>query len=86
VTPAAPSGLIRDVVSLGGQNHFRLRWTDNAVNETHYEVERKTTGDFILIATLPANSTTFAEPVVGGHPRYRVRACNAAGCSPWLND
>jgi len=54
--------------------------------ETRYEVERKTSGDFMLIAILPANSTEFLEPVIGGHPKYRVRACNATGCSDWLTD
>jgi hypothetical protein len=84
--PSAPIGLIRDVTRIDGQNHFRLRWTNFGANRTHIEVERKTTGDFLLIATLPADSTQFAEPVVEGHPRYRIRACNAAGCSEWVLD
>jgi hypothetical protein len=84
--PLAPSNLIRDVVNIDGRNHFRLRWTDNSSTETHYEVERRTTGSFVLIASLPANSTQFAEPVTVGHPRYRVRACNASGCSAWVTD
>jgi hypothetical protein len=84
--PEAPTGLIRDVVRVGDRNYFRLRWTDISNVETRYEVERKTSGDFMLVAILPANSTQFLEPVIAGHPRYRVRACNATGCSEWLTD
>ena len=85
-SPEAPSGLIRDVFSVDGTNHFRLRWTDNSSTATRYEVERKTEGDFILIAVLPAGSTQFLETVVDGHPRYRLRACNGFGCSGYITD
>jgi hypothetical protein len=84
--PSAPIDLIRDVTRIDGQNHFRLRWTNVGSDRTRLEVERRTTGDFLLIATLPADSTQFTEPVVEGHPRYRIRACNAARCSEWVLD
>jgi large repetitive protein len=84
--PGAPFGLIRDVHRVDGTNHFRLRWTDGGTATSWFEVERKTRGDFILIAVLPASLTHFLEPVTGGHPRYRIRACNAFGCSGYITD
>lgn len=67
-----------------------LSWTDNANNESHFRVERSLTGptlSFTLVASPPANATTYTD---AGLPEntdytYRVQACNTAGCSAFSN-
>jgi N-acetylneuraminic acid mutarotase len=83
--PAAPSGL--DATGLTG-GRIRVTWQDNASNEDNVQVERSTNGTaFKLVATLPADATSFEDP--GRDPAktygYRVRAVNAAGASAWSN-
>jgi hypothetical protein len=74
-----------------------LDWTDNAGNETHFEVKRcleaisgkgknrVITCNFAPYATAGADVTTLS---VGTEPehRYRVRAVNAAGASAFSNE
>jgi hypothetical protein len=70
--------------------HVSLTWTDNAVNEDGYRIFRG--GD--LLATLPANSTSYADDttiafliILGTTPpppptiKYGIEAFNAAGKS-----
>lgn len=78
--PLAPSNL----VAAAGVGVVQLAWTDNAGNETAIEVFRSTDGvNFSLLATRPANTTSFADTdvVVGTTYTYRVRATNAVGAS-----
>lgn len=86
--PAAPSGLTATPGSSGkGNNAVRfvdLRWTDNSNNEDNFVVERcsgSTCTNFITLATLPANTTTFRDSSVARRTtyRYRVKARNAFG-------
>ncbi len=83
--PAAPTGLAATAASSTAVN---LAWTDNATNETGYRVERKTTGAFTQVLSLPANST--AASITGLTPStnytFRVRARNASGFSPYSNE
>jgi hypothetical protein len=80
---AAPSGLTATAVSAV---RVDLAWTDNAGNETAYEVERATAGSggpFVLVATKAANATAHSDGSVAASTAYwyRVRATNAQGAS-----
>lgn len=73
--------------TLSGAN-INLTWRDPAVNETSYEVERRTlpSTSFTKIATLGANTTSYTDgAATRGVNMYRVRACNANGCSGYSN-
>ncbi|HEX2081753.1 MAG TPA: S8 family serine peptidase [Longimicrobium sp.] len=87
--PAAPTGFVATVTSSTAAN---LTWTDAANNETMYRVGRRdrnpdgTWGPYFDLATLPANRGSFRDTTLtaGGTYRYRVTACNVAGCAtPW---
>jgi chitodextrinase len=84
--PVAPTGLLATVT---GANQVDLIWTDNATHETSYEVERFVlgAGPFAQVATLGANSTSFADTGLQANTtyHYRVRAVNASGPSPYSN-
>lgn len=62
-----------------------LRWDDNSNTETAYYVERDD-GGWHVIATLPANSTTYSDTTVecGVAYLYRVRAWNPTGYSGYV--
>lgn len=80
--PAAPTGL---AATLGNYGGVRLTWIDASTDETGFEVER----EFVSTGTLTTlNASAGAELLIdlgapSGALRYRVRACNSAGCSPW---
>jgi titin len=86
--PAAPAGLTATPAS---GTRFRLAWTDGSINETRFGLERRhldsaTWTPFRPLATLVPNVTVFADTglVAGRAYRYRVNACNPAGCSAWV--
>ena len=80
--PQAPTGLTATPVPL---NTVDLSWTDMSGNETLFRIERKegVAGPYVEIATPPANTTTYTDPGLGFATTYyyRVKACNAGGCS-----
>ncbi len=83
VTPAA-----LDVVA-HAPNRIDLKWQDNDLDETGYEVERATdtpTG-FVRIGTLAANVTTLSDTTVAPSTTYyyRIRSISAAGPSGYSN-
>ena len=81
--PEAPSDL--EARALNGTT-VELLWTDNADDETGFEVERRRgTAGFRRIATLPANSSRHVDSGLasGVLYTYRVRARNGAGPSPY---
>ena len=85
---AAPTDLAATVVS---STQINLFWSDNATNETEYQVERRLAsgGSFATIATVPANSTSFnntAGLTANTQYLYRVRAANASGQSAYSNE
>ncbi len=82
-TPADPTGL---TATAAGATRIDLAWTDNAGNESGYEVERSTSGaggPYSLLVSLPANTTAYSNTGLGGATEYcyRVRAVNGVGGS-----
>ena len=80
--PAAPSGL----TVAGGVGQAVLSWTDNADNETGFEIDRKLSSDpdtsFAQVGTAPVNAQSFTNTsLAAGTYSYRVRATNAVGDS-----
>ena len=73
-----------------------LTWTDNATNEANFNIQRGTaatvaqcsTATFAPLITISANVVSFTDltPVEGLTYCYRVRACNATGCSAYSID
>jgi titin len=87
ILPNAPSGL--DAVTVSN-TQINLTWTDNATNETSYEVEQcqgAACTDFAQIAVLGQNAVAYQNTGLTADVvyRYRVRAVNAAGASPYSN-
>jgi fibronectin type 3 domain-containing protein len=85
VAPNAPSSLSATAVST---TQIDLKWTDNAGNETGYQVERSPNGTtFTKIADLAANvaayQSTGLAPATGYY--FRIRAVNAVGASAYSN-
>jgi uncharacterized protein YxeA len=85
--PTAPSNLLATAVST---SQINLTWTDNATNETGFQIERcrgATCTNFVQIATVGPNVTTYANTGLnkGTAYRYRIRAYNASGTSPYSN-
>jgi probable HAF family extracellular repeat protein len=84
--PAAPSALAGAVLS---PSRIRLDWTDNSGNEAGFTVQRSLVGPrgggFVVVAQVRANVTTYTDTTftAGKIYRFRVRACNSAGVSPW---
>jgi regulation of enolase protein 1 (concanavalin A-like superfamily) len=83
-SPAAPTGLS---VAATGTSRHQLTWRDNATDESGYEIERWSlaSGDWLVIATLPANTTTFSDASAWAKdsPHYRVRATGTQANSAW---
>jgi hypothetical protein len=85
--PAAPTNLAAAAFS---RNQINLSWTDNADNETGFRIERckgSTCTNFALIATLGADTTSYANTRLTANTpyRYRVYAYNASGNSGYSN-
>ena len=81
--PADPTSLSATPISSA---QIDVSWTDNANNETSYEVERSTTGaggPFSPLITLPANATGYSNLGLTASTEYcyRVRAVNNVGPS-----
>jgi PKD repeat protein len=86
--PAAPSNLTASAVS---SSQINLAWTDNSGDEDGFKIERcQGAGctNFAQIATVGANVTTYSNTGLSASTtyRYRVRAHNASGDSPYSNE
>lgn len=85
--PAAPTNLLANVVS---STQINLFWTDNANNETEYQVERRPAsgGPFVNIGTLGPNTTNFQNTGLTANTKYLYRVCaaNSAGPSDYTNE
>ena len=68
---------------------YELSWIDNNPSETGFLLEKATgnTGDFGLLADLPANTTSYDEQILSGGMlfRYRIRAYAAEDTSAYSN-
>jgi len=83
--PVAPSGLS---VSADGEDAIDVTWTDESDNETSFRVQRSADGSsWSARTTRSANSESWTDTGLsaGETWHYRVRACNAGGCSGWSN-
>jgi Fibronectin type III domain len=85
--PAAPSNLVATTIS-GTQ--INLSWTDHASNETGFKIERcqgNLCTNFVEVAQVGVNVTTFSNTGLTRNTRYRyrVRAFNAVGNSAYSN-
>ena len=69
-TVAAPSGLTATVVN---GNSVKLDWVDNSSNEQGFLIERKTTGDYTLLAVVAANVITYTDTTVVADTGYYYR-------------
>ncbi len=79
--PRPPSGLTATAVSY---SQIDLTWSDGSTNEDWFEIERSVGGrTFKLVGSVGPNVTQFSDTRVkrGQDYAYRVRACNAVGCS-----
>jgi acid phosphatase type 7 len=87
VTPAAPTNLAATTVS---SSQINLSWTDNSGNESGFRIERCKTANctnFVQVAQVAANVTTFADAGLTKNTayNYRVRAFNGGGNSAYSN-
>jgi fibronectin type 3 domain-containing protein len=85
--PADPTNLAATVLSA---TQVQLDWTDNALNETGYIVERSDNGGAFTVITmlpLPADTVTYVDGTVvaGNSYTYQVAATNGAGQSGYSN-
>jgi len=87
IPPEAPSSMS---ASPQGPTTVDLSWTDESDNETEFRVERKegAGGSWGEIATRGAGVTTYGDSGLTPSTTYfyRVRACNAQGCSSYSGE
>jgi fibronectin type 3 domain-containing protein/predicted esterase len=85
--PLTPTNLVAEGIS---KSAIRLAWTDNASDETGFEIFRATSqsGPFTLIQTTAANVETFTNSGLARNTPYiyRVRAKKAGGTSAYTDD
>ncbi len=85
--PAAPSDFSLEVEL---SNAITLSWTDNASNETGFEIRRSLApaGPYSLITTVAADEETFEDSGLAGSTEYfyRINAINDDGSSMFLMD
>lgn len=69
-------------------HNVQIMWKDNSIDELRFELLRNNrdgpNGNYTLLATLPANTTSYIDsfdPSFANSYCYKVRACNDAGCS-----
>jgi predicted phage tail protein len=85
--PAAPSNLTAKALN---KSQIKLTWTNKAANQAGVKVERckgSTCMNFVQITTVAGTATTYTDSVLAANTayRYRVRAYNSAGNSPYSN-
>jgi hypothetical protein len=69
--------------AFAASSQWDISWVDNSANEEGFIIERKTDGEYLLLATLGANTTSYTEVdgIAGQANCYRVGAFNQAGSS-----
>lgn len=80
--PSDPSGVNTRVVS---SSRIDIRWTDNATNESGFEVQQRVGENWVLLATRPVNAASFSvlNLVEGTTYTFRVRAISVDNASGW---
>ncbi|MEA2341489.1 MAG: eukaryotic-like serine/threonine-protein kinase [Solirubrobacteraceae bacterium] len=78
--PAMPTGLTATPID---SSTTRLEWSDNANDETSYEVDN---GNFSVPLGPDSVGYDWGGQAAGNYQCYRVRAVNAVGPSPWFPD
>jgi hypothetical protein len=85
VTKAAPTPASGLTATAQSATQISLNWTDNAINEDSYVVERQTGSSNVwqAVATLGANATSYADSGLSPGTRYayQIRAQNDVGSS-----
>ena len=83
--PAAPTGLTPTVVS---SSQIDLSWTASAGTVDSYKVERSTTSGSGFTEIASVSGTTYQSTALTAATQYyyRVRACNAGGCSAYTSE
>ncbi|MFA5104312.1 MAG: putative Ig domain-containing protein, partial [Candidatus Margulisiibacteriota bacterium] len=82
--PSAPS----DVAAISAStSRIEVTWTDNAINETGYRIQRSLNGtsSWTTIATPSANAVNYGDSVLSANTTYYYRICafNAEGDSAY---
>lgn len=85
--PANPTNLS---VTTASSTQLNLAWTDNAADETAYEIQRKITGSpapFAEVGSVASNTTSFEDTGLPTNQRYmyRVRALKGTTYSGFSN-
>ncbi len=95
--PVAP-GNVNGTKIEGAPDTFTINWQDTSVSETLFEVEfREDTGagfsswqlvTLPVVSPTPANTTSWDmhNTIDNAAYEFRVRSCNYAGCSSWVQD
>jgi subtilisin family serine protease len=84
-TPATPTNLVATAIS---SSQVNLTWTDNAVNETGFKLERSTDGvNFTQTNFLPKNMQAFSVTSLPAATtfHFRLRAFDGPNHSPYSN-
>ena len=89
-TTEAPIGAPSALVATANASGVALAWTDNAVSETRFEIQRCSGAgctSFFTVAHVPANVTSHTDVNVVSSTfySYRVRAANDEELSTWSN-
>lgn len=87
IAPAFPNNLTASATS---KTAITVNWTDRSSNESAFELYRSPilNNDYILFATLPANTTSFSDTGLFANAvyYYKVRAVNEGGNSIYTNE
>ena len=89
IAPTVPQGPTSLNASEITEETIELRWTDNAMDETGFYLERKQNGqnDFVRVANLPSGATSHLDLGLAASTtyEYRVFAFNEVGSSESSN-
>jgi hypothetical protein len=89
VPPVAPGDPVVSLPATHPESRLKLSWADHSVNESGFEIERKTTGGaFLHIATVGPGVVSYADSRLSEDTAYtyRVRAVGAAGPSDYSSE
>lgn len=73
--------MVQQFPTAAGATQIVISWQDDSSNEDGFIVERKEGGDYVVIATLNANETSYIDytSIAGSHSCYRIASFNQAG-------